>query len=227
LVRTVPAGAPEAYGTGHQAGLGNYPTCNGGITDSTGDRLGDGRLLEERDEVALCAAYAAIAFCRSLTGNEAFLVDLAGLKKYFTELEGENYVTIPLLGRYKGEKHARYHLVPMAAQTNSGLPVRKWVGRLLQVQESQGRRQGPTFQDAVGRVMNTQSVEAQLIKQLQRIKSTQPGIIPHDIDCFEHFGVSRSFCRGAISAAGGERSRAPKKGTQACPCMSTTPIYKF
>ncbi len=37
--------------------------------------------------------------------------------------------------------------------------------------------------------------------KLQQIKETENGIIPGDIDCFEHFGISRSFRRGATLTA--------------------------
>jgi hypothetical protein len=39
-------------------------------------------LLEDKDEVVTSATYAVIAFCGSLRGNEVFLVDLAGLRRY-------------------------------------------------------------------------------------------------------------------------------------------------
>jgi hypothetical protein len=54
--------------------------------------------LEEKDEVATCATYAVVAFCGSLRGNEVFLVDLAGLQWYLRELEGEDFILVPLLG---------------------------------------------------------------------------------------------------------------------------------
>jgi hypothetical protein len=44
--------------------------------------------MEEKDEVVTCAAYAVIAFCGSLRGNEVFLVDLAGLRRYLRKLGG-------------------------------------------------------------------------------------------------------------------------------------------
>jgi hypothetical protein len=157
--------------------------------------------LEGRDEVASCAAYAVVAFCGSFRGNEVFLVDLAGLRRFLRELAGETFVIIPLLGRYKGEQHSRYHLAPLAAQTDSGLQVRVWIQRLVQVRERQGQTHGPAFQDGKGNILSSSKMEGSLVEYLQAVKDTQPGVIPPEVDCGEHFGISRSFRRGATSAA--------------------------
>jgi hypothetical protein len=39
------------------------------------------------------------------------------------------------------------------------------------------------------------------MEALQTIKNSQPGVIPEKVDCYEDFGVSRSFRRGATSTA--------------------------
>jgi hypothetical protein len=89
----------------------------------------------------------------------------------------------------------------MAARTDSGLEVRIWINRLVQVKEEAGRLQGPAFQDRLGNVISSRQIESRITDQLQLIKDTQPGIIPPDVDCYEDFGISRSFRRGATSAA--------------------------
>jgi hypothetical protein len=81
----------------------------------------------QRHLVASVGAYVVIAFCGSFRGNEVFLADLFGLGKYLGELESVDHVIVPLLGRYKGEMHKRYHLTPLAATTNSGIQVRAWL----------------------------------------------------------------------------------------------------
>lgn len=158
-------------------------------------------LLEDKDEVVTSATYAVIAFCGSLRGNKVFLVDLAGLRRYLQELKEEDFVLVPLLGRYKGEQHSRYHLAPMAARMNSGLEVKVWIQRLVQVRERQGQLQGPAFQDGRGNFLNPSKIEGHLVDHLQAIKESQPGVIPAEVDCAEHFRISRSFRRGAASAA--------------------------
>jgi hypothetical protein len=156
---------------------------------------------EAKHRVASAGAFAIIAFCGSFRGNEVFLTDLFGLAKYEAELSDEDHVIIPLLGMYKGEAHQRYHLTPLAAVTNSGLQVRTWVSRLVQVHREIGRVHGPAFGNRRGETLTSGFVESLLADRLQLIKDTRPGVIPKEVDCYEHFGISRSFRRGATTAA--------------------------
>lgn len=151
--------------------------------------------------IAQGGAYALIAFCGSFRGNEVFLVDLFGLRKYLQELKEKNFVMIPLLGRFKGEQHSRYHLQPLAAETSSGLKVRVWVERLVTMMTKGGSIHGPAFGDGKGGIVSARLLEGYLMDKLQQVKDTQPGVIPSDMDCFEDFGISRSFRRGATSTA--------------------------
>ncbi len=79
--------------------------------------------------VASVGAYAIIAFYGSFRGSKVFLIDLHGLQKYlFNRDEPEqDFVIIPLLGRFKGETGDRYHLTPLASKTSLGLKVKEWV----------------------------------------------------------------------------------------------------
>jgi hypothetical protein len=105
---------------------------------------------EQRELIASAAAYALIAFCGSFRGNEVFLTNMLGLRKYLGVTAKENYVIIPLLGCFKGEQHTRYHLAPMALETNSGLKVRVWIKRLVEVWEQAHQFKGPAFQGRLG-----------------------------------------------------------------------------
>jgi hypothetical protein len=158
----------------------------------------DARIL-----VASIGAYAIIAFCGSFRGSEVFLVDLHGLRKYlFNQDEPEqDFVIIPLLGRFKGETGDRYHLTPLASETSSGLKVKEWVKRLVFVRESENKVRGPAFCDAQGNIAQSKVYEVALMDRLAYIKSTSPGLIPEDVDIYEDFGISRSFRRGATSTA--------------------------
>lgn len=153
--------------------------------------------------MASLGAYAIIALCGSFRGPEVFLVDLHGLRKYYRDnlLQEKEYVIIPLLGRFKGEQCSQYHLAPVAARTNSGLEVRHWIGRLVEARESEGRIRGPAFCNSNGKVACSVDYESAFVERLQVVQSTQPGVIPSDLDLSESFGISRSFRRGATSVA--------------------------
>jgi hypothetical protein len=99
------------------------------------------------------------------------------------------------------ELHQRYHLAPLAAVTGSNIQVREWIRHLLEVQQEVGLTHGPAFGDRSGQRLTSRFIESTLVERLQLIKDTQQGIIPHEIDCYEDFGVSRSFRRGATSTA--------------------------
>jgi hypothetical protein len=52
------------------------------------------------------------------------------------------------MGRFKNELGKIYHLMPLAAKTKSGLEVKKWVERLVQVRTMKDWNHGPAFADS-------------------------------------------------------------------------------
>jgi hypothetical protein len=155
---------------------------------------------EQRRNVAVAGAFALLAFGGSFRGNKVFLTDLYGLRKYLVELHDKDLVIVSLLGKYKGEIHHRYHLTPMAGTTNSGLQIRLWLERLVSVQQEKGLTRGAAFSDVNGHILSPRFVKGLIAERLQQVKETT-GLIPVDVDCFENFGISRSFRRGATSTA--------------------------
>lgn len=156
-----------------------------------------------RERVASLGAFAVIGFCGSFRGSEIFLTDLFGLKKFLLDTErlGRDHVVIPLLGRFKGEQNTRYHLSPMASTTSSGIPVKKWVKRLVEVRDQEGRTHGPAFCDKAGGIARSFEYEAGFIERLLEVQTADPEAISPDVDINEQFGISRSFRRGATSVA--------------------------
>jgi hypothetical protein len=159
--------------------------------------------LSHREQIASLGAFSIIAFCSSFHGPEVFLTDLHGLRKYLGETRalGRDHVIIPLLGRFKGELHSRYHLAPMASITDSGLQVRRWIERLVQVREEEGRTQGPAFCNSRGQIAEAHVYKAGIMEMLCAVQAESNSIIPPDVEIYEQFGLSRSFRRGATSVA--------------------------
>lgn len=155
----------------------------------------------ERSLIVSIATYSLIAFCGSFRGNKVFLTDLYGLRKYCYDLQGKDHVIVPLLGRFKGELHTRYHLAPMAATTDPGLPLRKWIERLVMIREEEGKRQGPAFCDDAGGIAEAYAYDSALVARLVAIQEKSPEVIGPEVDLPEEFGVSRSFRRGSTSTA--------------------------
>jgi hypothetical protein len=155
----------------------------------------------ERHRLASVGAYIVVAFCDSFRGNEVFLTDLFGLDKYLRELPAGDHVIVPLLGRYKGEMHNRYHLTPLAASTNSGIQVRCWLERLVGVWRDIGRTHGPAFGTREREVLASGFIEEKIVDLLFEVRAENASILPPDVDFGEEFGISRSFRRGATSTA--------------------------
>jgi hypothetical protein len=82
-----------------------------------------------------------------------------------------------------------------------------------------GRRQGPAFGDAQGQIMSSRLLEGMLMERLQVVKDKKPGVIPNDVDCYEDFGISRSFRRSEGSS--GDRHCGCASDPEACMLFGT------
>jgi len=157
-----------------------------------------------QSKIASLGAYSVIAFCGSFRGPEVFMTDLFGLIKYDSErlmAEGKEYVMIPLLGRFKNEVGDQYHLTPLIATTTSGLPVKTWVQRLIEVRKTERRVRGPAFADPRTGEVQVDWYEREILEHIQSIQQRRPDIVPADIQVLEEYGLSRSFRRGDTSEA--------------------------
>ena len=156
------------------------------------------------DTLAYVGAYICIAYGGSFRGNEVFLTDFSGLSKYASmDLieDGQRYVIIPLLGRFKNEDGEKYHLTPLAYRTASGLPIGTWVSRLVEIKRSQHLTKGPAFSDKWGKRLSPQWLEIEVLDRLHIIQGTNPELIARDVNVYEDYGISRSFRRGATTQA--------------------------
>lgn len=108
---------------------------------------------------------------------EVFLADLYWLSKYCKEnpsSEGQEYVINPLLGHFKNEVGTQYYLTSLAVCTKSGLKVKMWVGRLLEMQGREWRHNGPGFCDELGQVASSHLYEREILEHFQMIQEYHP-----------------------------------------------------
>ena len=105
------------------------------------------RNLEEglRRRCVMAGAYFAITYVDSLRGPEGLLLDLGGLRKNFMKGLDKDYVIVALLGQVKGEHGEREHLLPTVSVTRSGIKIRRWIQRVIAVNQVCGRETGPAF----------------------------------------------------------------------------------
>lgn len=97
----------------------------------------------------------------SLRGYGAFYTDdLADLRRHIhhgrngfmphrplkeTNLDNAPHVLLCLMGKFKGETGHRYHMVGLASETMSGIPVRWWIEKLIRVRAGEGYVKRPAL----------------------------------------------------------------------------------
>ena len=131
------------------------------------------------------------------------MADLEGLLR-FHDPDSEE-VVVPLLGRFKGEHHAKQHLLISCATTGSGIKVKLWLNRVMAVHSARKRSSGPAFVDATGYQSSTADMNVLFLEVLTEIYEENPKVFGLDIteagDLADKFNVFRSFRRGSESRA--------------------------
>eukprot|EP00957_Ditylum_brightwellii_P036428 2757763-Ditylum_brightwellii.AAC.1 len=129
---------------------------------------------KERRPMILLRAFVAIVYTGSFCGYEVFLVDTHGPLKYkdgeWEEAKDNDYVLVPLLGRFKDETGEKYYLTSLVAKTYSGLEVRKWVKCITMLLSSKNRSHSLTFSTQDRRVLIYSVMEAWLVDALMVLK---------------------------------------------------------
>lgn len=172
----------------------------------------------EADQLYKFGAFAAVCTAGSLRGCEGFLADLAGLirninkgkhgsvpdklKEEFDEDVAEKlpHVVICLLGRVKSETGEDTHQIGVANTTRSGIEVRWWIEKLIEICRHEGRRSGPAFATPEGKLASSMEFNVLFRKYLEEIQS-ETTLIEDKIVVKEAFGISRTFRKTAEARA--------------------------
>ena len=82
--------------------------------------------------------------------EEMFLASLEGMLKLWEETRlsiNQSHVMVTLKGRFTGDTGRTWHMLPLVDVTGSGMKIRKWVGRWLEIMvEEEGITEGWVFQ---------------------------------------------------------------------------------
>jgi hypothetical protein len=165
--------------------------------------VAEGQESEER-AVLFPALFSVITYCGGFRGEETPLMDLTGTRSKFVVSgnHAKKHGVISLIGRFKTETGEHRHMLPLAAITASGLPPRKWVGRMIEWYEKKGITTGPVFRDfESGMAARAGEYEFDILLELDAIQKSGRGIIDETVDVHESYGVSRSFRRGSNTHA--------------------------
>ena len=155
----------------------------------------------------------ALATCASLRGSEVFLLDLAGLWKHFnlgkdgvlpaepmkrgTKLSNVPYIIVPLVGEFKGELGTKHHLIALASWTVTGIEMRWWLSKLMEVRKQEGARIGPAFGYRDGSVASISDYNDMLHSYLKRIQAEKPELIAPADPVEDNYSLHRTFRRTA------------------------------
>ena len=155
----------------------------------------------ERHQWVMAGAYFCFSYVLTLRGSEGLLTDPEGMEEHFASRD--EWVVVPLIGKFKGEHHTKQHLMTCVNVTDSGIRVRLWGAKVLD--RSQGRSRGPAFLNQKGLQSSSKELNLLLVGCLTEIFEDNPLLFAIDIkkpeDVSERYHVFRSFRRGSESRA--------------------------
>ena len=143
-----------------------------------------------------------------LRGEEVVMFSYEGLRKYVVEaLEHPEHPHVPvtLLGRFKGETGDRYHIMPIALVSKSGVTPVIWIVRLLELYEQLGIQKGWVFRTKKGDQAKQSDYEGIFFEGLRRIQEDCPDLIGADVNVEEDYALSRSLRRTSTTQARNEQ----------------------
>lgn len=164
-----------------------------------------------------CGAAIVVGLMGSLRGPEIWMLDLAGIRRHIRQgklgvlpikplkegidLFNAPFVTLCLLGKFKGENGTREHMIAVASTSRSGIEARWWVEKLIEVRLQEGCTSGPAFGNADGTPVSTLDMNAMLRHYLGEIQHTDSKLIPPDDDVIANYSFTRSLRKAAQSSA--------------------------
>jgi hypothetical protein len=108
-----------------------------------------------------------------------------------------------MMGRFKGETGERNILRALVACTISGIKVKWWVERLVELMIIEKRddlgQPGPAFCDTEGTVVSYSYLNKLFHSELVKVQDTHSDLIPEEVEVTEVYNLYRSLRRGATT----------------------------
>ena len=172
------------------------------------ERLSESSTTPERArESIMVGSFLVMSFVCALRGNEGFMLEGEGLYqmiKFGSEEEDEKlaHVVLPLLGRFKNEDGEKWHVMVAVSTTGSGLKVRFWIERLVQVLVAENRISvGPAFCTNEGMMIDYWEMNNNFISEVELVQESHPNLLDQTIEIGDHFSIFRSLRKGSTARA--------------------------
>jgi hypothetical protein len=105
---------------------------------------------------------------------------------------------ITLKGRFKGEVDERWHIVPICNETQSGIPFRLWMERILnRCIALQGRTLGSLFEEKPGKKAKFEMYQDNFRTLIERVREEDQKLVPSAVETSD-FSLWQSLQRGAV-----------------------------
>jgi hypothetical protein len=151
---------------------------------------------------------SVVSHVLSLRGPEGFLLDLSGLRRYWSEVhtkKQKEYMIIALWGKIKGEHNQREHLLPCSPTTSSGIDIKESINRLITLKEAQSRKSGPAISDEACVIVSARAMDDALHEVLEELFVNKRNLFPLTIDSIDElrkrYQVFWSFRRSSDTRA--------------------------
>lgn len=160
------------------------------------------RTKSKRIEMEDAVCFMLLAFGAGLRGEEVPLVSLEGLIHVWEETrraaEDERFIMVTLSGRFKGEVDSRWHMIPIKDKTDSRIPFRLWMERIMHRRVNrQHRTKGWLFETRTGARAKFGRYDATFRALVGEARAKNDRLVPQAIKA-EDFSLWRSPRRGAV-----------------------------
>ena len=163
---------------------------------------------DEQARLEDLAVYVLCTFAAGLRGEEVPLMSLQGMLRFYAQGRRAKipHVALALQGRFKGEEGERWHMIPIAEQTRTNLPVRLWFNLGMKRRQLRGWTGGWYFCSLGSRKRAKLSdYDGDFKMWMCVVKDTCPGVIPEAVDPMQDMSLRRSGRRGANTVAQNQR----------------------
>ena len=115
-----------------------------------------------------------------------------------TRDDPDPFIMATLYGRFKGETGFCWRCLPICDESRSGIPRRRWLGRLMHRRaEIQGRTEGWVFEASPGRRARISDYDSDLQDWIGKLRVKSPYVVSVG-SLLPTFSLRRSLRRGAV-----------------------------